>query len=190
MIEIEKTSLEGVVIIHPQKFGDDRGFFSETYNAKLFAEHGIDNTFVQDNHSYSAKAGVLRGLHYQLLPHAQAKLVRVTRGRVFDVAVDIRRGSPTFLQWTGVELSAENWTQFYIPAGFAHGFLTLEDHCEFLYKVTDFYAPTCDRSIRFDDPEIGIEWPFDLTQLQLSEKDKKASFVADADLFEYSEMKK
>lgn len=190
MIEIKKTALEGVVVIRPQKFGDDRGFFSETYNARLFAEHGIVETFVQDNHSYSARAGVLRGLHYQLNPHAQGKLVRVIRGRVFDVAVDIRRGSPTFLHWVGVELSADNWNQFFIPAGFAHGFLTLEDHCEFLYKVTDFYAPECDRSIRFDDRDIDIAWPFDLKNVQLSAKDSSAPFVQNAELFDFSEMKR
>lgn len=190
MIEVKKTSIDGVLEIFPKKFGDERGFFSETYNAREFAEHGIKDKFVQDNQSYSAKAGVLRGLHYQLNPHAQTKLVRVTRGRVFDVAVDIRRGSPTFLKWTSVELSPDEWNEFYIPAGFAHGFVTLEDHCEFVYKVTDYYAPECDRSIRFDDPDIGIKWPIDLAHVQLSEKDKNAPFVKDAELFDFAEMTK
>ncbi|UXM96509.1 dTDP-4-dehydrorhamnose 3,5-epimerase (plasmid) [Bartonella sp. HY329] len=184
MLNVEKTPLDGVLIIKPKKFGDHRGFFSETYNRQLFTEAGVEAEFVQDNHSFSKQKGVLRGLHYQLQPHAQGKLVRVTRGRVFDVAVDIRKSSPTFMQWTGVELSAENWTQFYIPPGFAHGFLTLEDDCEFLYKVTDFYAPSCDRSIRFDDPDIAINWPIDTSNLVLSDKDLNAPFLKDADIFD------
>lgn len=184
MLDIEKTSLDGVLIIRPKRFGDQRGFFSETYNEKFFHEAGITAKFVQDNHSFSKQKGVLRGLHYQLYPHAQAKLVRVTRGRVFDVAVDIRKNSPTFLKWTGIELSADNWTQFYIPAGFAHGFLTLEEDCEFLYKVTDFYAPSCDRSIRFDDPDIAIDWPLKTSNLVLSDKDLNAPFLKDADIFD------
>lgn len=184
MLDVEKTPLEGVLIIRPKRFGDHRGFFSETYNRQLFSNVGIGAEFVQDNHSFSKQKGVLRGLHYQLHPNAQGKLVRVTRGRVFDVAVDIRKSSPTFMQWTGIELSAENWTQFYIPPGFAHGFLTLEDDCEFLYKVTDFYAPTCDRSIRFDDPDIAIDWPLDTSNLVLSDKDMNAPFLKDADIFD------
>ena len=188
MIEVNKTPIPDVFIIQPKKFGDNRGFFSETYNAKDFSAHGINDIFVQDNQSYSAKAGTLRGLHYQLTPHAQTKLVRVTRGRVFDVAVDIRRGSPTFLKWTSVELSPDKWNEFYIPAGFAHGFLTLEDNSEFVYKVTDYYAPECDRSIRFDDPDIAISWPIDLAHVELSEKDKNAPFLKDAELFDFEEM--
>ncbi|MBH9995379.1 MULTISPECIES: dTDP-4-dehydrorhamnose 3,5-epimerase [Bartonella] len=190
MIEVNKTPISDVFIIQPKKFGDNRGFFSETYNAKDFSAHGINDIFVQDNQSYSAKAGTLRGLHYQLTPHAQTKLVRVTRGRVFDVAVDIRRGSSTFLKWTSVELSPDKWNEFYIPAGFAHGFLTLEDNCEFVYKVTDYYAPECDRSIRFDDPDIAIKWPIDLAHVELSEKDKNAPFLKDAELFDFAEMTK
>lgn len=190
MIEVKKTPIPSVLTIHPKKIGDDRGYFSETYNAKEFAQHGIRDVFVQDNQSYSAKAGVLRGLHYQLNPHAQTKLIRVTRGRVFDVVVDIRRGAPTFLKWISFELSTDRWCQLYIPIGFAHGFLTLEDDCECIYKVTDFYAPECDRSIRFDDPDIGIKWPVDLTHVQLSEKDKRAPFVKDAELFDFAEMTK
>jgi len=184
MIEIIATKLEGVCIIKPAKFGDDRGFFSETWHAQKFGQAGLPVSFVQDNHSFSKARGVLRGLHYQLPPHAQGKLVRVVRGRVFDVAVDIRRHSPTFRQWVGVELSAENWCQFYIPPGFAHGFLTLEENCEFLYKVTDFYAPQTDRAIRFDDPDIAIDWPLDANEIQLSPKDAQASYLKDTDIFE------
>ncbi|UXN08012.1 dTDP-4-dehydrorhamnose 3,5-epimerase [Bartonella sp. HY761] len=184
MLDVEKTPLEGVLIIRPKQFGDNRGFFSETYNKRLFSQAGMDAEFVQDNHSFSKEKGVLRGLHYQLHPHAQGKLVRVTKGRVFDVAVDIRKSSPTFKQWTGVELSADNWTQFYIPPGFAHGFLTLEEDCEFLYKVTDFYAPQCDRSIRFDDPDIAINWPLNAANFVLSDKDLNAPFLKGADIFD------
>lgn len=187
MHKIEKTALDGVVIITPKRFGDHRGFFSETYNQHMFDEAGIRETFVQDNHSFSKEKGVLRGLHYQLEPHAQAKLVRVTRGRVFDVAVDIRKGSPTFAKWVGVELSAENWQQLYIPAGFAHGFLTLEENCEFLYKVTNFYQPSCDRSIRFDDSDISIDWPLDSSTFVLSDKDLKAPYLKEADTFYYKD---
>lgn len=185
MIEVFKTKLDGVLEVRPKKFGDDRGFFSETYHAKRFYDAGIPANFVQDNQSYSASTGVLRGLHYQLEPHAQGKLVRVTKGRVFDVAVDIRRGSPTFSQWVGVELSEEGWNQLYIPAGFAHGFLTLVPNVEVVYKVTDYYAPECDRSIRFDDPTIGINWPIPASGVQLSEKDRNAPLLGDADIFDF-----
>jgi len=184
MVKILPTKLEGVLIIESIKFGDDRGFFSETYHAQKFEQSGLPAHFVQDNHSFSKSVGVLRGLHYQLPPHAQGKLVRVVRGRVFDVAVDIRRHSPTFRQWVGVELSAENWRQFYIPPGFAHGFLTLEENCEFLYKVTDFYAPQSERAIRFDDCDLGIDWPLPHQEIQLSPKDAQASCLKDADIFE------
>lgn len=186
MPEVRPLGLDGVVEIAPRKFGDERGFFSETYNASSFAEAGIGLTFVQDNHSFSAVKGVLRGLHYQLPPVAQDKLVRVTRGRVFDVAVDIRRGSPTFGKWVGVELSAEKWNQILVPKGFAHGFVTLEPDTEVLYKVTDYYSPEHDRSIRFDDPTIGIDWPIDTTAVQLSAKDRDAPTLAEAELFEFS----
>jgi dTDP-4-dehydrorhamnose 3,5-epimerase len=186
MPEVRPLGLDGVVEIAPRKFGDERGFFSETYNASSFAEAGIGLTFVQDNHSFSAVKGVLRGLHYQLPPAAQDKLVRVTRGRVFDVAVDIRRGSPTFSKWVGVELSAEKWNQILVPKGFAHGFVTLEPDTEVLYKVTDYYSPEHDRSIRFDDPTIGIDWPIDTAAVQLSAKDRDAPTLAEAELFEFS----
>lgn len=183
MMEIRHTSLDGVLEIVPSRFGDDRGFFSETYNTARFAKLGIDLTFVQDNHSLSTRCGVLRGLHYQLPPRAQDKLVRVVRGAIFDVAVDIRRGSPTFAQWVGVELSAEKWNQLLVPKGFAHGFLTLTDEAEVIYKVTDYYSPEHDRSIRYDDPQIGIKWPSQAVHPQLSEKDLSATPLACADIF-------
>lgn len=185
MIEVLKTKLDGVLEVRPKKFGDDRGFFSETYHAQRFFEAGLPERFVQDNQSYSAATGVLRGLHYQLNPHAQGKLVRVTKGRIFDVAVDIRRASPTFSQWVGVELSEESWNQLYIPEGFAHGFLTLTPDVEVVYKVTDYYVPECDRSIRFDDPAIGVNWPISSSRVQLSEKDRNAPLLIDADIFEF-----
>jgi len=183
MVEIIKTRLDGVLLVKMPKFVDERGFFSETYNARAYLQAGIDTSFVQDNHSFSRSRGVLRGLHYQLAPHGQGKLVRVTRGRVFDVAVDIRRHSPTFRQWVGVELSAENWLSFYIPPGFAHGFLTLEDDCEFLYKVTAFYTPSHDRAIRYDDPDIAIEWPISSDEIKLSIKDAQAPLLREAEIF-------
>lgn len=185
MLDVEPLGLDGVLVISPKKFGDHRGFFSETYNARSFGEAGIALTFVQDNHSFSAAAGVVRGLHYQLPPRAQDKLVRVTKGRIFDVAVDIRRGSPTFAKWVGVEISAEKWNQILVPAGFAHGFLTLEPDTEVIYKVTDYYAPEQDRSIRFDDPAIGIAWPAVGADFQLSDKDRAAPALAGAELFDY-----
>lgn len=185
MLEIRPLGLDGVLEIVPRKFADERGFFSETYNAETFSAHGIDLAFVQDNHSYSASRGTLRGLHYQLPPRAQAKLVRVVRGRVFDVAVDIRKGSPTFLRWVGLELSAEKWNQIFVPAGFAHGFVTLEPETEVLYKVSECYSPVHDRAIRFDDPQIGIRWPVEPGELRLSAKDRSAPALADATLFEF-----
>jgi dTDP-4-dehydrorhamnose 3,5-epimerase len=184
MIEVVPTKLDGVLEIRPAKHGDARGFFSETYSARDWAAKGMDLSFVQDNYSFSANAGVLRGLHYQLPPHAQVKLVRVVRGAIFDVAVDIRRGSPTFCQWIGRELSADKWNQLLIPAGFAHGFLTLVPNVEVVYKVSDYYAPDCDRAIRFDDPAIGIDWPLPAGQVQLSDKDRRAPPLADAEIFE------
>lgn len=184
MVEIIKTALDGVMEIRPAKFGDARGFFSETYNAERLSSLGITQTFVQDNHSYSAARGVLRGLHYQLPPHAQDKLVRVVRGRIFDVAVDIRRGSANFGKWVGVELSAELWNQLLVPAGFAHGFVTLEPDVEVIYKVSNHYAPESDRSIRFDDPDIGIDWPVSPADVSLSDKDRKAPFLKAADVFD------
>jgi dTDP-4-dehydrorhamnose 3,5-epimerase len=185
MLEVRPLGLPGVFEIVPKRFADERGFFSETYNAHTLAQHGIKLTFVQDNHSFSAATGVLRGLHYQLPPHAQDKLVRVVAGRILDVAVDIRRGSPTFAQWVALEVSAEKWNQILIPAGYAHGFVTLEPNTEVVYKVTDYYSREHDRTIRFDDPEIGIKWPFAPDELRLSHKDRAAPFLADAEVFQF-----
>jgi dTDP-4-dehydrorhamnose 3,5-epimerase len=167
-----KTEIEGVFIIEPQVFGDNRGYFMETYNFDEFKEAGLDMVFVQDNQSKSKK-GVLRGLHFQT-EHSQGKLVRVIKGEVFDVAVDLRKSSTTYGKWVGVKLSDENKKQFYIPAGFAHGFLVLSDEAEFVYKCTDLYHPEFEGGIAYNDPEIGIEWPNDgIEELILSEKDKK-----------------
>ncbi|RRD25678.1 dTDP-4-dehydrorhamnose 3,5-epimerase [Brucellaceae bacterium VT-16-1752] len=180
---VRQLELDGLLEIIPRKFGDDRGFFSETYNAKSFAEAGIDLQFVQDNHSFSAAKGVVRGLHYQLPTRAQDKLVRVIRGAILDVAVDIRKSSPTFGKWVALEVSAEKWNQILVPKGFAHGFMTLVENTEVIYKVTDYYSPEHDRSIRFDDPAIGIEWPLPSSDAQLSDKDQKAPLFADAEVF-------
>ena len=158
-VRIEKTALDGVLLITPDKFGDQRGFFSETFNASALAAHGVEIAFCQDNHSFSATPGTVRGLHYQKPPTAQSKLVRVTRGSVLDVAVDIRRGSPTYGEHVAAELSAENWTQILVPAGFAHGFCTLEPDTEVLYKVDAPYSPEDEGGVRWDDPAIGIAWP-------------------------------
>lgn len=155
----EQTSLSGVLVITPKRFGDHRGFFSESYSAKRFAEAGVDIEFVQDNHSVSETVGRVRGLHFQAPPHAQAKLVRCGRGRLWDVAVDIRKGSPTYGQWFGTELSFENGKQLLIPAGFAHGFVTLEPGTEIVYKCSDYYAPEYEGAIRWGDPDLGIDWP-------------------------------
>ncbi len=180
-MQIEQTPLAGVVILAPKRFGDSRGWFSETWNATRMSESGLDLPFVQDNHSFSASVGTLRGLHYQRPPHAQDKLVRCTRGAIFDVAVDIRRGSPTWAKWFGIELSAENGKQLLVPKGFLHGFVTLTPDTEVQYKCTDVYAPDCDGGIRWDDPEIGIDWPLNGTAPQLSDKDKVAPLLAGFD---------
>lgn len=182
-MEVRPLGLDGVFEIIPRKFGDDRGFFSETYKVKALAEAGIDLNFIQDNHSFSAAKGVVRGLHYQLPPFAQDKLVRVIRGAILDVAVDIRKNSPTFGKWVSLEVSAEKWNQILVPKGFAHGFITLTEDTEVIYKVTDYYAPEHDRSIRFDDPAIGIEWPITSSGVQLSDKDQKAPLLTDAEVF-------
>lgn len=173
--EVIKTPIKGLVIIQPKVFGDERGFFLETYNKKSFEELGLTMEFVQDNHSKSKK-GVLRGLHFQA-KHTQGKLVRVAKGKVYDVAVDLRKNSKTFGKWYGVLLTEENKTMFYVPEGFAHGFLTLEDDTEFMYKCTDLYAPKYDSGILWSDKTIGIDWKFeefgiDPSELTISEKDK------------------
>jgi dTDP-4-dehydrorhamnose 3,5-epimerase len=178
---VTNTLLSGVLVIEPAVFGDDRGFFFESYNARTFeALTGLSPVFVQDNHSRSSK-GVLRGLHYQL-QQAQGKLVRVVAGEVFDVAVDIRRSSPTFGRWTGIVLSATNKKQLWIPPGFAHGFLTLSDSAEFLYKTTDFWAPEHERTILWNDPQIGIEWPL-AGEPQLAAKDRAGKRFVEAECF-------
>lgn len=180
-MNVVTTDLPGVLIIEPKVFGDERGFFYESFNAKAFEEAtGLDTSFVQDNHSRSQK-GVLRGLHYQL-QNTQGKLVRVTAGEVLDVAVDIRRSSPHFGQWVAVRLSAANNRQLWIPEGFAHGFVVLSDYAEFLYKTTDYYNPSSERSIRWDDPDLAIDWQLDGAP-QLSAKDKVAAFFKDAQVF-------
>ncbi|MGX9353382.1 dTDP-4-dehydrorhamnose 3,5-epimerase (plasmid) [Shimia sp. W99] len=177
-MKIEETPLTGVLILTPARFGDARGFFSESWNRARMAEAGIDIDFVQDNHSLSQKAGTVRGLHFQAPPHAQAKLVRCGRGALFDVAVDIRAGSPTYGQWFGTELSAENGRQLLVPVGFAHGFVTLCDDTEIIYKCSDYYAPDCDRAIAHDDPDIGIDWGVSRAKRILSEKDAAAPTLA------------
>ena len=176
-MKVIETSLPGVLILEPRVFGDDRGHFFESWNQQKFdAAVGHAVHFVQDNQSRSRR-GVLRGLHFQRPPHAQGKLVRVTSGRVFDVAVDIRRDSPTFGRWAGVELSDENHRQFWIPPGFAHGFLTLSESADFLYKTTDYYAPHSEGAVFWNDPAIGIEWPDCGAELTLAAKDAQASVL-------------
>jgi len=180
-MELIPTAIEGVLIVEPKVFGDERGFFLESWNQASFAKLGLDLDFVQDNHSRSAR-GVLRGMHYQL-PNPQGKLVRVVAGSVFDVAVDMRKGSPTFGKWVGVELSAVNKRMLWVPPGMAHGFLTLEDGTDFLYKCTAPYMPANEHSLAWDDPDVGIEWPLDGIEPQLSAKDRAGLPLADAAVF-------
>lgn len=178
-MKVTKTNLADVKIITPDVFGDNRGWFFESWSSQRYSEFGISEEFVQDNHSFSLKAGTLRGLHFQRKPHAQTKIIRCTRGRILDVAVDIREGSPTYCRWVSVELSADNFKQLYIPKGFAHGFLTLTGDVEIQYKTSDYYAPDCDRSIRWNDPAIGIDWGID--NPILSDKDCNAPMLRDSD---------
>ncbi len=173
------TALPGVYIIEPVVHGDQRGYFMETYSTQAMAEIGIDAVFVQDNQSFSAKKGVLRGIHFQNAPMAQAKLVRVNRGAVMDVAVDLRRGSPTYRQWIATELNEENRRMLYLPRGFGHGFLTLTNDVEFCYKVDNLYSKECDRGIRYDDPAIGVKWGVE--QPILSQKDMASPLLEDSD---------
>ncbi|UUP18246.1 dTDP-4-dehydrorhamnose 3,5-epimerase [Nitratireductor thuwali] len=183
MIEVRALELEDVLEIVPRKFGDERGYFCETYHRARYASQGIAMEFVQDNQSYSAQKGVLRGLHYQLPPRAQDKLVRVLKGRIYDVAVDIRRASATFGRWVGLEISAAKGNQILVPKGFAHGFVTLEEHTIVSYKVSDYYSPEHDCGILYNDPEIGIDWPIMGLDLQLSKKDSEASPLRGSELF-------
>ncbi|NGP58363.1 dTDP-4-dehydrorhamnose 3,5-epimerase [Paenibacillus thiaminolyticus] len=180
-MKIMSTPLDGVVMLEPQVFEDERGFFMESYHLEKWEASGIPQTFVQDNHSLSARAGTIRGLHYQLEPMAQTKLVRVLAGAIYDVAVDIRRGSPRFGQWIGVILSAANKRQLLIPPGYAHGFCSLVDDTEVMYKVDAHYAPEWDRGIRWDDPALGIPWP--ASNLIMSEKDKALPLLEHAETF-------
>lgn len=180
-MNIVACAIEGLLIIEPRVFGDERGFFMESWNAAAFAAAGLDLAFVQDNHSRSQK-GVLRGLHFQN-PAPQGKLVRVVNGAVFDVAVDLRRSSATFGQWAGVELSAQNKRMFWVPEGFAHGFLTLEDDTDFLYKCTAPYAPHNEHSLAWDDPDVGIAWPLDGLEVQLSAKDRAGTPLSRVEAF-------
>jgi dTDP-4-dehydrorhamnose 3,5-epimerase len=179
-MQVEATAIAAVKIVTPKKHGDARGFFSEVYNKSDWDKAGLDFTFVQDNHSFSATPGILRGLHFQLPPFAQDKLVRVARGSILDVAVDIRRSSPTFGRHVAVELSVQNWRQLFVPAGFAHGFVALEPEVEVLYKTTNPYSPAHDRGIAWDDPDIGIQWPVPEGGPMLSDKDKRWPRLKDA----------
>jgi dTDP-4-dehydrorhamnose 3,5-epimerase len=178
---VTRLALPEVLELTPAKQGDARGFFSETFNARRFIEAGITLSWVQDNHSYSASKGVLRGLHYQIAPFAQDKLVRVIRGSIFDVAVDIRRGSPTFGRWCSLVVSAAKWNQILVPKCFAHGFLTLEPDTEVIYKVSEFYDPEHDRAVHYADADIGIDWPLNGAEPILSAKDRSAPLLRDVE---------
>ncbi|VFU08114.1 dTDP-4-dehydrorhamnose 3,5-epimerase [Methylocella tundrae] len=185
-MEVKTTALPGVLVLKPRRFADSRGYFVETYNQRGLAEAGVSAQFVQDNQSFSAKAGTIRGLHFQLPPAAQTKLVRALRGSIFDVAVDLRQGSPTFGRWIGETLTASGGEQLLIPRGFAHAFCTLEDDAEVAYKVDDFYAPKCDSGLIWNDPDLSIDWPIDPASVILSDKDAKlGSFKAFASPFRY-----
>ncbi len=178
-MDVVLTKIPDVIRLVPRRFGDNRGFFTETWNQNRLADSGIETTFVQDNHSYSAEKGTIRGLHYQSPPHAQGKLVRVGRGAVLDVAVDVRKGSPTYGQWVSEELSADNGAQLWVPRGFLHGFITLTPDVDLFYKVDGYYSPECDGAVRFDDPDLGIDWGIDTADAVLSDKDAKAPAFRD-----------
>ena len=170
MVEVRRLDIEGVLEIQPARYADDRGFFSEVWSRERWREAGIDTDFVQDNHSLSKERGVLRGLHYQAQPHWEAKLVRCTAGAIYDVVLDLRRDSPTFLRWHGVELSSANRLALYIPAGCAHGFQTLEDDCEVAYQISEFYHPECSRPVRWNDRAFGIEWPLPVAVMSAADQ--------------------
>lgn len=180
-LKVEALAIPEVKLVTPPRFGDDRGFFSETYNAQRFKDAGIDADFVQDNHSLSAQKGTVRGLHFQAPPFAQAKLVRVLRGSILDVAVDVRKGSPTYGKWVSAELSAQNGVQIYIPRGFLHGFATLEPDTEIAYKVDNYYSRECDGAVFWNDPALAIDWGIPADEAMLSEKDARAQSFADFD---------
>lgn len=175
-MKISDTGIEGLLVLEPRVFQDPRGYFFESYHRGLLKDHGIDLEFIQDNQSRSA-FGVIRGLHYQNAPHAQTKLVRVTEGSIFDVAVDLRKESPTFGRWFGLELSAENFLQLLVPKGFAHGFSVLSEHATLYYKCDDYYHPQSESGIRFDDPDLGIDWKIDPAKAIISEKDRNLPFL-------------
>ena len=178
-MDIQTTNLDGVKVLTPKRFGDTRGFFSESWSLRVMQEAGLDFGWVQDNHSFSARKGTVRGLHFQAPPHAQDKLVRCGRGALYDVAVDIRKGSPTYGQAFGTVLSFENGKQLLVPKGFLHGFSTLEDDTEIIYKCSDYYAPECDGAVRFDSPDLGIDWQLDGAPPVLSDKDAAAPLFSD-----------
>jgi dTDP-4-dehydrorhamnose 3,5-epimerase len=178
-LEYRPLEIDGLALLVPSQFADERGFFSETYNARALSEHGFDTVFVQDNHVYSARTGTVRGLHFQRPPHSQVKLVWVTRGSILDVVVDLRRSSKSFGRHIAIALSRKDWCQLLIPAGFAHGYCTLEPDTEVVYKVSDFYAPHCDAGIRWNDPSLAIAWPT-VAGSEVSEKDMSLPFFSDA----------
>lgn len=180
-VQVEDTKLDGVKIITPKRFGDHRGFFSESWSKRAMAEAGLDYDWVQDNHSMSAQVGTVRGLHFQAPPHAQDKLVRCGRGALYDVAVDIRKGSPTYGQWIGTELSFENGRQLLVPAGFLHGFVTRAPDTEIIYKCSDYFAPDCDGAVRFNCPDIGVDWGLGDVEPILSDKDRNAAVLSEFD---------
>jgi dTDP-4-dehydrorhamnose 3,5-epimerase len=178
-MQIERLKIPDILLVQPVKCGDHRGFLSEVFRADALTAHGVEAVFVQDNHVHSTQKGVLRGLHFQTPPHAQGKLVRCIRGAILDVSVDIRAGSPTYGLHVAVELSAANWHQLWIPPGFAHGYVTLQHDCEVIYKVTDYYAPECDRGIAWDDPALAIDWRLPASEIVLSDKDRRQPRLAD-----------
>src|SRR5687768_13568481 len=182
-MKVIRTEIPDVLVLEPARHGDRRGYFSETYNRRSCQELGIGCEFVQDNHSLSEKAGVVRGLHFQIPPMAQDKLIRCIRGAILDVAVDIRHGSPTFGRWVGVELTADNWRQALVPKGFAHGFVTLEPGSEVCYKVSEYYSPQHERGIRFDDPALGIDWRIDPAEATLSDRDRRHPTLAESEVY-------
>jgi dTDP-4-dehydrorhamnose 3,5-epimerase len=187
-MKIERFEIEDVLLIVPTKRFDERGFFSETYRSNVLTAEGVRVEFVQENHVYSAERGVLRGLHFQIPPRAQGKLVRCTRGAILDVAVDIRKGSPTYGRHVAVALSAENWSQLWVPPGFAHGYLTLETHCEVIYKVTEYWAPTSERGVAWNDPSLAIDWGISAADVTLADKDRINPLLAELEpLFHYDQ---
>lgn len=182
-MQLERLQIEDIFVVKPSKHGDRRGFFSETYRKDFLREQKADADFLQDNHVYSAHRGVLRGLHFQIPPHAQGKLVRCIRGAILDIGVDIRTGSPTFGHHVAVELSSANWKQLWLPPGFAHGYVTLEQDCEVIYKTTDYYAKDCERGLAWDDPALGIDWKIARNCIVTSDKDRANPLLADLQPF-------